>query len=145
MEKEGNIINKSIFAVGLIAIILSLYQFNGEFSHIIIQDNGSQPVSLLSVIIFFCFLLIISVYLYALNYIKYSFKQKIQTWFVFKIIIFFADLFYFLALFFPLLVIFVSVLNKFNISYEDIIIFDTIAALVLIITGVISTVASYKK
>jgi len=60
-EKENITINKSIFAVGLIAIFLSMYQFREELIGIIIQGDGKSSISLFAVIVTFCFLLIISV------------------------------------------------------------------------------------
>lgn len=144
-EKDGNTINKSIFAVGLIAILLSLYQFRDEFSSIIIISKNNSSVSLMSVIIFFCFLLIISVYLYALHYVKYSFGEKIRKWSIFKVIIFLADLFYFLAMFFPILIFTIFITNKFNISTNNLLVFDVIISILSVILGIISAIVSYKN
>lgn len=144
-EKENITINKSIFAVGLIAIFLSMYQFRDELNSIIIQGSGKSSISLFAVIVVFCFLLIISVYLYALNYIKYSFKENIQGWFIFKAIIFLANLFYFLAMFFPLLVFIIAIINILNIPIKNILIFDIIGVLILGVFGIISAIASYRN
>ena len=144
-EKESNIINKSIFSVGLIALFLSTYQFRDYFSRIIIQNNEKSSISLFSVIISFCFLLVVSVYLYALYYVKYSFGDRVQRWFIFKVILFFAELFYFLAMFLPLLILIMLIVDALNIPYQSILVFDIIGTVILLLFGIISAVFSLKK
>lgn len=144
-EKENITINKSIFAVGLIAIFLSMYQFRDELNGIVIQGSGKSSVSLYAVIVVFCFLLIISVYLYALNYIKYNFRDNIQRWFIFKVIVFLANSFYFFAMFFPILVFSIAIINRLDIPYKGVLFFDIFGISLLCGFGIFSAIASYKN
>ena len=138
-KKEKNIVNKSLFSVGLIAIFLSLYQFKEELGSIIIQGENKSSISLLSVIIMFSICLIISVYFYALSYIKYSFGEKVQEFFIFKIIVFLGDLFYSTAMFYPILILIIYISHKFNFLNQYIFIFDTIGIVSLFIFGIFTS------
>jgi len=76
---------------------------------------GNETYTMWGLTVFLISTLMASVYLFALSYIRHSFgkyqQQFIIKW-IFKIIIFFANFFYSVALIFPLLAILGSLVNS---------------------------------
>jgi hypothetical protein len=95
--------DKAIYVVGLLSAFLAFSTFKEELYNIKILLNN-HSYSLLYFIVFFVILLSISVYLYALDYVKYSFG-KYQNFILFRAIIPLANFFYSIAILFPLLVL----------------------------------------
>lgn len=99
---DKSVSEKGIFIVGLLAAFLAFSSFKNELSVIYLSING-QDFSLLKLMMFFIVLLTLSVYLYALDYLKYSVGEY-QNLFIFKILIPIGDFVYSLAMIFPVIV-----------------------------------------
>lgn len=95
--------DKAVFVVGLMAAFLAFSSYKEELSSIYIQIGQSAP-SLSSLFLTFVIFLALSVYFYALDYLRYSFP-RFQNSLTFKLTNFLANAFYSLAIFFPLLVL----------------------------------------
>lgn len=98
-----NFSTKLEFIVGFFAIIFALTTFKDKLE-LIKLDILIGSFSLFSLILFFSGLLFVSIYLYALNYIRYDFpallRIKLLSWL--KYIEFLARLAYFIAIISPL-------------------------------------------
>jgi len=119
---------KSLFVVALFGAFLAFSSFKTDLSMIYITINNSQ-FSLLSLMVIFVVLLAISVYLFALDFVKYSFG-KYQNFFGFKAIIPLANFFYSLAILFPIIIIFswflsISAIDNLTNKYRSAIIILT--------------------
>ncbi|HEU0081039.1 MAG TPA: HEPN domain-containing protein [Candidatus Paceibacterota bacterium] len=100
---DKDIKEKAIFVVGLLAAFLAFSAFKEELSKISLIIFGSN-FSLLGIMIFFAILLSISVYLYALDYLRYS-LGKYQNFFILRWIIPLGNFFFSLAILSPILVL----------------------------------------
>lgn len=133
--------DKAVFVLGFLAIFIALSPFKQELSKININIGGSEDFNLLGALVVFTALLIISVYLYALDYTKYNFP-KYQNSIIFRWIIPLANLFYSLAIWFPLMIILMMIINigpiKTFINYAKvpIIWIDLFLIFILLIIGI---------
>lgn len=131
---DRDIKEKAVFVVGLLAAFLAFSFFKDDLSqkYLLIAN---QPYSLWHSTVFFVILLAISVYLYALNYIRYSFG-RFQNFFVFRWIIPTANFFYSLAILYPIIVLIAWVLGSepiygFALQHQKAMgVFDIVATLV---------------
>lgn len=101
--------DKAIFVVALLGAFLAFSPFKDDLSNIYILI-GNIKYTLLGIMITFIALLALSVYLYALDYIRYNFG-KYQNAFVFRCIIPVANFFYSVAILFPLLILFLWIVS----------------------------------
>jgi uncharacterized protein (UPF0332 family) len=108
---ENQIKDKAIFVVGLLAAVLALGPFKDDLTKITFTDAQGHTASLLGFIILFTLLLIVAVYLYAFDFIKYSYGPRIQNSVFFKVVRWLANFFYSAAILFPLLVLLVIIIN----------------------------------
>lgn len=131
--------DKAVFVVGLLAAFLAFSAFKDELSKVYILILG-RDYSLLTIMILFIVLLALSVYLYALDYLKYS-LGKYQNFIIFKCLIPLANFFYFFALILPILMLLIWILGFVQITqilneYRPIII--TLDSILAVIAGVLS-------
>lgn len=110
-EKTNNInfSNKVGFIIGFIAVIIALYPFKQTLDSIKINLLIVSP-SLTLLIAIFLGLLFLSIYFYALNYIRYDFPSLLNIEWL-RFIEFLAHLMYFIAFLYPLFVLAVWVLS----------------------------------
>lgn len=144
--------DKAIFSVGLLAALLAFGPFRTDFQQIILFGQPNKPqLSLLGVLLFFTFLLAVSVYLFALDYVKYGFNLKVQNHFIFKAISFLANTTYLVAIFFPLLIVIMAIMsippiNAFALKYRNgMLIFDVVGGGIYLIFIVWNTIEKIKK
>lgn len=149
---ENNNKDKAIFAVGLLAAILAFSPFEDSLKEIIIFSLPGKPsLSLLEVLFLFALFLAISVYLFALDYVKYGFGLKAQNNFIFKSISFFANLVYSFAIFFPIFIFIMAILlaspiDDFALRYKDsVLIFNIVGGGIYLIFILWNTVAKIKR
>lgn len=95
---------KGIFVVGLMAAFLAFSAYKEELSSIRIQMGAHMAPTLSSLFLVFVIFLALSVYFYALDYLKYSYP-RFQNSFIFKVTAFLGNFFYSLGIIFPLLVL----------------------------------------
>jgi HEPN domain-containing protein len=146
---DKDIKDKAIFIVGFLAVFLALSSFKDELKaiHLLI---GEGSYSLFHIILFFVTLLTISTYLYALDYLKYSFSRY-QNSFIFKWIIPTANFFYFIAILYPILVLLFWIIGSgplYNFTKQNthtIRIFDLVGVLSLGMLGIYSAYLATKK
>lgn len=140
---------KGVFVVALLGSFLALSAFKDELKAIRLIF-GSGTVSLLGILIVFGLMLMLSAYLYALDYVRYSFG-KYQNFFIFRTIIPIANFFYSLALIFPIFIFILWIadsppFHQFNNTYrKPVLYFDIIAGLILIIGGLINSYILSKR
>lgn len=113
--------DKAVFVLGLLGVFLAFSPFKEDLSQINLFIINKK-YSLSSLMIAFLLPLTLSVYLYALDYLKYSLGRH-QNFFIFKIFVPLANFFYFIAILFPLLVVSIwlisfPVINDFFIQYN---------------------------
>jgi hypothetical protein len=149
---EDQIYNKSIFAIGLIAAVLALNPLIGDLNHVIIfKDAKDGNLTLAGVLLIFVLFLSVSVYLYALNYIKYGYEKEARNNLFFKIIIWSANFFYSIAVGFPLLVFLMVITNSVGFIYAlekfrtEAIIFDIIGSAVLVGMSIYDATNTFKS
>ncbi len=146
---EDQIKEKALFAVTLVAAFLAFSAFKEEMSKIMLPV-GAYSYSLLGIAVAFTILLSLSVYLYALGYIRYSFG-KYQNFFLLRWIIPTANFFYFIAIVYPLIIfvgLFLTITPIYQLAQHynaAIVWFDVITGLVTIIGGVVNVFYSTKK
>ncbi|MBP9711177.1 MAG: HEPN domain-containing protein [Candidatus Pacebacteria bacterium] len=135
--------DKALYAVALMAAFLAFSTFKTEMSAMFVPI-GSFSFSLLSIMLFFVFLLTLAVYLYGLEYVRYSFP-KYQNFFLFRMIVPAANFVYTVAITFPLLVFvmwLISITPLYALAKEHtfwVTVFDTLAILVALIAGVFNS------
>jgi len=133
--------DKAVFVLGFLAVFIALSPFKQELSKININIGASEKLNLLGAVIIFTVLLIVSVYLYALDYTKYNFPKH-QNSIIFRWIIPLANLFYSLAIWFPLMIVLMVLINigpiKNFIDYTKIPIIwiDSFLLLILVCIGI---------
>ncbi len=146
---DKQIQDKAFFVVGLLAAFLAFSTFKDDLSKIgLIIGNRIYP--LFGIMIFFIILLTISVYLYALDYLRFNFG-KYQNFFLFRWIIPLANFFYSFAMLFPILVIFFWIIGSepfygFAKQHEHaVIIFDGIAGSILAISSFFNAIRLTRR
>lgn len=134
---------KALFVVGLLATFLAFSSYK-ETLIFIKLDIGGHGVSLWSLMTSFVIFLALTVYFYALDYLRYSFG-KYQNFFLFRGIIPIANFFYSVAILSPILVIFFWIasdpyifgfLSKYKHAAE---IFDVIGIIAIAIGSIFNS------
>ena len=134
------------FALGLFGASLAMLVLKDDLAQISIP-MGTQKLPLLGGIIFFILFLAAAIYLYALDFVRFSFGKYKDSW-IFRWIIPTANFFYSAALFFPILVLLASifaipVINNFARRSNKIIwIFDVILGIAWLVVSFIN--ATFK-
>lgn len=115
--KEDPIKERALFALGLLGVSLALIPFKESFRHIVFfYTQEGRPITVLGVWGIFTGLASISVYFYALAFLKYSYSDKIQSGKVFRSISWLGNFFYAAALFYPLLTLVGTIGNTLPIA-----------------------------
>jgi len=134
--------DKAFFVVALLAAFLAFSSFKDSLSSIYLSI-ANHNYNLLHIVIFFVGLLTISVYFYALDYIKYSFG-KYQNFLLFRMINPIANFFYAIAILFPVFILFVWIVGSsptydfLKANTHTMEIFDSFGAVLLVLTGFFS-------
>ncbi len=138
--------DKAIFIVGFLAVFLTLNTFKETLSRIIVP-LGDNAITLWGIIVFIVIILILSSYLFALSYTRSSFgkyQDKFIIRWIYKIIIFLANLLYSIVLILPLFAIITSIwstspLGRFMIGHTYTVeVFDIIAGPIVVVLSVIN-------
>lgn len=140
---NSNIIDKSGFVVGFLAAVFILYSFKDFFDRYRL-DLGLFNLSLTNIVVGFIVLLLISMYLYAINYIRYDFPQLLYIKQLRYVEIAAHFIYLSALLIYPLLVVFVwvlyatihSIYEPLNYEIKEII--AVIIYSILLITGLYS-------
>lgn len=133
--------DKAIFVVGLLAAFMAFSVFKDGLSKIFLNIGGN-PVNLWGMMKVFLVLLTLSVYLYSLDLLRYSFG-RFQNFILFRIPIIAANFFYFSAIIFPIFILLFWILSDpivmgFMDSHKQgVISFDIIAITALVSGSVV--------
>ena len=131
---NSNIKDKAVFGVGFLAALLAFSSLKEELLKIHITISGHQ-YSLFNIMIFFIILLSVSIYLYALDYLRYNFG-KYQNHIIFRSIVPLANFFYSIAILFPVLVFLAWIIGSgpvYNFVKQHmggVVIFDVVGILI---------------
>ncbi len=146
---DKDVKDKAVFIVGFLAIFLTVASFKEELSRIYLAI-GEHSYSVFHIFIFFISLLIISVYLFALDYLRYSFGRY-QNFFIFRWIIPLANFFYSAAILFPILVLIFWIFGSepiygFTKQHENILhTFDVIGGILISIVAISNSIFITRK
>ena len=146
---DQQIKDKAIFVVGLLAAFLAFSTFKEDLIKINFYISG-KPFNLLGGILIFILLLTFSVYLYALDYVRYSFG-KYQNFMLFRLIIPLANFFYSAAVLFPVLIFFmwlISILPIKNFAQKHevgILVFDIVGVLIVIVISIFNSISTTRR
>ncbi|MFA6096854.1 MAG: HEPN domain-containing protein [Candidatus Paceibacterota bacterium] len=148
---ENQIKDKSIFVVGILATFLAFSTLKEELQRIIVLSTPTRNVSFFDILVIFVSLLTISVYMYALDFVKYNYGPRIQNHLFFKAIIWLANFFYSFAIFFPIFIVIIiifqiPIIDNLTKRYNGLIwLFDVIMGLIWLITSVWNTFFINRK
>jgi len=149
MEND-QIKDKAIFVVGLMAAFLAFSSYKEELSQIHLQIGQRTP-TLSSLFLFFIGILSLSVYFFAIHYLKFNYP-RFQNSFVFKTAGFLANMFYSLGILFPLFILLLWIVpiiptppNKFMPAVLAFDIFGGIFAVSLAIFNAVSQQNERRK
>lgn len=150
---NSDIKDKAVFILGFLAVFLTLSTFKNQLIEISIPVKD-HTYTVWDMVVLLLIFMMISGYLYALSYIRYSFGRY-QEWRIiqwsFKTVIFFANLFYSVALLLPLTAILISTINGsalylFAQKHVRVVeMFDTISIVSMITGAVINAWVLSKK
>jgi len=104
MDEKISVNDRVTFVVGFIALLLALSPFKDSLDMFKIEFFTHQ-ISLTGVLLIMTGILFLSVYLSAIDYLKYTFNSLLDWKIPFKYTSILADFFYVIAILFPLLVL----------------------------------------
>ncbi|MFA6252158.1 MAG: HEPN domain-containing protein [Candidatus Paceibacterota bacterium] len=133
--------DKSIFILGFLAIFVALAPFKDDLSNIKVLSN--PDLTLWNLLLVFIVILVVSIYLYALNYIKYI-LGKYQNSIIFKIITALAEFCYLLALLLPIIIVLWILMTKLPYSPISSNNWSIILSIISILTTIFATYKIFK-
>lgn len=143
MDQKVTINDKITFILGFLALILALSPFKDVIDNIPIKFFGFE-ITLTKFILIVGALLFTSIYLYALDYIRYSFSKLVLSKFfngLFNVIIKIADVIYAIAVLLPSFTLIFLAIEKIIVLLIPV--FSEYEYLISVLNGLISITIGY--